>query len=79
VTDLERLEEAFVKAGYPREYMPRPQFVKVAPYVAEACAAGVEDFIRAGWEKAGVDYPFVPDHPRYKALLQAYRELAAAP
>lgn len=76
MTPLERLQEAWIRAEYPKEYMPKQQFVKVADAVAEAFAAGEEDFIKAGWTKAKVDYPFAPSHPRYQLMLNAYRELA---
>lgn len=75
MTPLERLQEAWVRAGYPKEYMPKQQFEKAAPYVAEAFQAGEEDFIKAGWTKAQVDFPFAPGHPRYAAMMQAYEEL----
>lgn len=74
---LERLQQAWIKAGYPPEYMPKQQFARVAEPVAEAFAAGEEDFLRAGWTKAGVDFPFAPSHPRYQAMKEAYAELAA--
>ncbi|MFZ5823225.1 MAG: hypothetical protein ACOY94_02585 [Bacillota bacterium] len=72
----ERLEQAWIKAGYPKEYIPRQQFLKVAEPVAQAFAAGEEDFLKAGWAQAKVDFPFAPAHPRYQAMLEAYRELA---
>ena len=72
----ERLERAWIKAGYPKEYIPRQQFLKVAEPVAQAFAAGEEDFLKAGWAQAKVDFPFAPSHPRYQAMLEAYRELA---
>lgn len=75
MTPVERLEQAWVKAGYPKEYMPKPTLAKVAPFVAEAQAAGTEDFVKAGWQAAKVDFPFATSHPRYEALLKAYREL----
>lgn len=75
MTPQERLEQAWVKAGYPKEYMPKQQLVKVAPFVAEALAAGTEDFVKAGWLQAKVDFPFATSHPRYQELLKAYREL----
>ena len=75
---LERLEQAWIEAGYPKEYMPRQQFAKVAEPVAEAFAAGEEDFLKAGWTKAGVDFPFAPSHPRYQAMTEAYERLGAA-
>lgn len=77
MTPLERLEQAWVKAGYPKEYMPKQQFAKVAAAVAEAYAAGNEDFLKAGWAAAKVDFPFATSHPRYEAMAEAYRELAA--
>jgi hypothetical protein len=73
---LERLQDAWIRAGYPKEYIPKEQFTKVAEAVAEAFAAGEEDFFRAGWGRAGVDYPFAPSHPRYQDMLRAYRELS---
>lgn len=76
MTPLERLEQAWVKAGYPKEYMPKQQMAKVAPFVESAFAAGTEDFVKAGWLEAKVDFPFAVSHPRYQALLEAYRELA---
>lgn len=76
MTPLERLEQAWIQAGYPKEYIPKQQFQKVAESVAEAFAAGEEDFLRAGWQKAGVDFPFAPSHPRYQAMLEAYETLA---
>lgn len=79
VSDLERLEQAWLKAGYPKEYVPKAQFAKAAGPVAEAFAAGAEDFLKAGWTKAGVDYPFSPSHPRYQLMLTAYRELGQSP
>lgn len=75
MTDLERLEQAWLKAGYPKEYMPKAQFAKAATSVAEAFADGAADFLKVGWAKAGVDYPFAPSHPRYQLMLAAYREL----
>lgn len=75
MTPQERLEQAWVKAGYPKEHMPRPMLVKVAPFVAEALASGTEDFIKAGWLQAKADFPFSTSHPRYQELLKAYREL----
>lgn len=72
----ERLEHAWIKAGYPKEHTLRHQFLKVASAVAEAFAAGEEDFLKAGWAMAKVDYPFAPTHPRYQAMLEAYEELA---
>lgn len=77
MTPLARLEQAWIKAGYPKEYMPKQQFAKVAEPVAEAFAAGEADFLKAGWTTEGVDYPFAPGHPRYQAMLDAYRELGA--
>jgi hypothetical protein len=76
VTPLERLEQAWIQAGYPKEHLPKQQFVKVAPFVAEAYDAGVADFLKAGWAQAKVDYPFAPSHPRYQAMVEAYRELS---
>jgi len=76
MTPYERLEQAWIKAGYPKEYIPRQQFLKAAEPVAEAYAAGEEDFLRAGWAKAQVDFPFAPSHPRYQAMMEAYVELA---
>lgn len=76
MTSLERLEQAWIKAGYPKEYMPKQQFTQVAEAVAAVFAAGEEDFLKAGWSKAGVDFPFAPSHPRYQAMVDAYRELA---
>jgi hypothetical protein len=75
MTPYERLEKAWIKAGYPKEYMPKHQFLKVAEPVAEAFAAGEEDFLKAGWAKAKVDFPFAPSHPRYQAMLEVYVEL----
>lgn len=75
MTPLERLTQAWIKAGYPKEYIPKQQFEKAAAHVAEAFAEGEEDFIRAGWEKAQVDFPFAPSHPRYQAMIEAYSEL----
>jgi len=75
MTDLQRLEQAWLKAGYPQEHMPKAQFAKAAAHVAAAFAAGEADFIKAGWAKAGVDFPFAPSHPRYQLMLGAYREL----
>lgn len=76
MTPQERLEQAWVKAGYPKEYMPKQQIAKVAAHVAEAFEAGTEDFLKAGWTAAKVDFPFAPSHPRYAAMAEAYRELA---
>lgn len=73
---LERLQQAWIKAGYPKEYMPKQQMDKAAPFVAEAFATGEEDFIKAGWTRAKVDFPFAPSHPRYQAMIEAYRILA---
>lgn len=75
LTPLERLQQAWIQAGYPREYMPRQQFEKVAGHVAEAFSAGAEDFLKAGWLNAKIDFPFAPSHPRYPAMLEAYRKL----
>lgn len=77
MTSLERLEQAWVKAGYPKESMPKQQLAKVADAVAEAFAAGTEDFVKTGWLAAKVDFPFAVSHPRYQAMLQAYRELGS--
>lgn len=76
MTAIERLEQAWVKAGYPREHMPRQQFVKVADYVAAALERAEEDCFKSGWKAAGVDFPFAPAHPRYQAMLEAYRDLS---
>jgi hypothetical protein len=76
MTALERLEQAWIKAEYPKESMPRQQFMKVADHVAAAYEAGEEDFLKAGWVEAKVDFPFAPSHPRYQAMLEAYSELA---
>jgi hypothetical protein len=76
MTPMERLQEAWIKAGYPKEYMPKQQFAQVADLVAEAYAAGEEDFLKAGWAKSQVDFPFAPGHPRYQAMLEAYAGLA---
>lgn len=78
MTPLERLEQAWVKAGYPKEHMPRQQFAKVAGAVQEAFEAGEEDFLKAGWSKAKVDFPFATGHARYAAMKEAYRDLAGA-
>lgn len=75
MTPLERLTEAWIRAGYPKEYIPKQQFSQVAEAVAEAFAVGEADFLKAGWTKAKVDYPFSPSHPRYQAMLEAYRQL----
>lgn len=75
LTPQERLEQAWVKAGYPKEYLPKQQIAKVAPFVEQALEAGTEDFVKAGWVAAKVDFPFATSHPRYQALLEAYREL----
>lgn len=75
MTAVERLEQAWVKAGYPPEHMPRQQFAKVAEQVAAALEREEEDFFKSGWQAAGVDFPFAPAHPRYQAMLEAYREL----
>lgn len=76
MTPLERLEQAWIKAGYPKEYMPKQQFAKVADKVWEAYAAGEADFLKAGWTQAKVDFPFSASHKRYQAMISAYRELA---
>lgn len=76
MTSMERLEQAWIKAGYPKEYMPRQQFMKVAPFVQAAFEAGTEDFLVAGWKEAKVDFPFAPSHPRYAAMAAAYAEAA---
>lgn len=76
MTPMERLEQAWIKAGYPKEYIPRQQFLKAADLVWEAYEAGEEDFFKAGWAKAKVDFPFAPSHPRYQAMIEAYIELA---
>lgn len=73
---LERLRAAWVEAGYPKEYIPRVQFARVAEHVAAAHAEGEPDFLKVGWERAGVDYPFAPNHPRYQLMLDAYRRMA---
>ena len=78
MTPQERLEQAWVKAGYPREYMPKQQFAKVAEAVLAAFEAGETDFIKAGWSQAKVDFPFATSHPRYAAMQAAYRELGNA-
>lgn len=78
MTHYERLEQAWIRAGYPKEYIPKQQFQKVAEPVATAFAAGESDFLRAGWAAAKVDFPFAPSHPRYQAMADAYRELASA-
>lgn len=79
MTPYERLEQAWIKAGYPKEYIPKQQFAKAAEPVAAAFTAGAEDFIKAGWIQAKVDFPFAPSHPRYQAMVEAYRELAGQP
>lgn len=76
MTPVERLEQAWVKAGYPKEHMPKQQVAKVAPFVQKALEAGTADFVKAGWLEAKVDFPFSTSHPRYQALLTAYKELA---
>lgn len=76
MTPYERLEQAWIAAGYPKEYIPKQQFEKAAPFVAEAFASGTEDFLKVGWANAKVDYPFAPSHPRYAAMIEAYRKLA---
>lgn len=76
MTAFERLQQAWIQAGYPKEYMPKQQFEKAAPFVAEEFAAGTEDFLKAGWSKAKVDFPFAPSHPRYEAMMEAYRKLS---
>jgi hypothetical protein len=75
LTPLERLQQAWIKAGYPKEYMPKQNMEKVATHVAEAFLAGDNDFIKTGWTQAKVDFPFAPSHPRYQAMMDAYREL----
>jgi hypothetical protein len=77
MTPLERLEQAWVKAGYPKEYIPKQQFLKVAEPVWEAFQENAEDFLKVGWSRAKVDFPFAPSHPRYQAMVDAYKELAA--
>ena len=77
MTPMERLEQAWVKAGYPKEYIPKQQFLKVAEPVWAAFQAGDPDFLKSGWTKAGVDFPFAPSHPRYQAMAEAYRALGA--
>lgn len=76
MTAYDRLVAAWTKAGYPVEYIPKQQFAKVAEAVLAAYEAGEEDFLREGWVKAGVDFPFAPAHPRYEAMAVAYSELA---
>lgn len=71
----DRLVAAWTKAGYPVEYIPKQQFQKVADAVLEAFMAGEEEFLKVGWTKAGVDFPFAPSHPRYQAMMEAYEEL----
>lgn len=71
----ERLEQAWIKAGYPKEHIPRQQFLKVAESVAQAFTDGEEDFLKSGWAAAKVDFPFAPSHPRYQAMLEAYEEM----
>lgn|GEM_PF-2748034 len=75
---VDLLEQAWVKAGYPKEYIPRQQFLKAAPHVLAAYTAGNDDFLRAGWALAKVDFPFAPSHPRYAAMMEAYEELAGS-
>lgn len=77
MTNVERLERAWIEAGYPKEHMPKAQFLKTADHVAAAFEAGEADFIKVGWSRAGVDYPFAPSHPRYASLLEAYRRPGA--
>jgi hypothetical protein len=79
MTSLERLEKAWVQAGYPKEHMPRQQFAKVADAVWEAFQSGDAEFLKGGWVKAKVDFPFATSHPRYQAMIEAYRELGAQP
>lgn len=73
---LERLRTAWIEAGYPKEYIPKEQFATVAAHVAAAHDEGEPDFLKAGWARAGADYPFAPNHPRYQLMLEAYRRLA---
>jgi hypothetical protein len=75
MTAQERLEQAWVKAGYPKEYMPKQQFAKVTEAVWAAYQAGTEDFLKAGWLAAKVDFPFAASHPRYQAMVAAYKEM----
>lgn len=77
MTPQERLEQAWIRAGYPREYMPRHQFLKVSESVLGAFEAGEADFLQVGWQRAGVDFPFAPGHPRYEAMKEAYRTLGS--
>lgn len=74
-----RLRNAWIEAGYPPESMPRKQFEQVAVHVSTAFSAGEEDFLRVGWAAAEVDFPFASNHPRYVAMMEAYRRLTTAP
>jgi hypothetical protein len=72
---FDRLVAAWTKAGYPPEYLPKQQFQKVAEHVLAAFQAGEQDFLKAGWKAAGVDFPFATNHPRYQAMLEAYGQV----
>lgn len=72
MTAYERLVTAWTKAGYPVEYIPKQQFMKVADAVLAAFESGEEEFLRVGWKNAGADFPFAPAHPRYEAMMAAY-------
>lgn len=71
------LKTAWTRAGYPTPGGPLvPMLQRVAQAVYEAFQRGEEDFVQAGWKATTEDFPFVPSHPRYQAMLDAYRELA---
>lgn len=78
MTPSERLRKAWQQAGYPPPVGPLVKMLeKVAGPVHDAFMRGEEDFVAAGWEATGEDFPFVKGHPRYQALAEAYRNLSA--
>jgi hypothetical protein len=75
----ELLRQAWTRAGYPTPAGPLvAQLDQVAAAVYAAYQRGESDFIASGWRESGVDFPFAPAHPRYQAMLTAYRDLARA-
>lgn len=73
---LKLIQEAWLRSGYPPQYAPPGHFAKVAEAVLTAFREGEEDPLAAGWQKAGVDFPFAAGHARYIAFRDAYVELA---
>lgn len=77
MTPHELLTSAWTEAGYPPPSGPLiANLAKAAEAVLTCFEEGEEDFILAGFEEAGVDFPFAPAHPRYQAMVEAYRRLA---